>query len=255
VDVDLPNQISELLEMLQRLAALDASCRVFGASAHRYYMGPVLSEKVVSTFEAAHQISLPADYRLFLTSVGNGGAGPYYGLSLLADTTSGARPGEPLPWTKAVFVCDPSHVGLTAADIDPQKSDGSELTMPLPGSLFLTHEGCGYYQFLVVNGPAYGTIWSDWRPADCGLVPSGLTFVLWYRRWLERCLARIAREGFVDQLAHGMPQADVIQLLGNDFSQKPSKSNPRETVISYRDAAVVIFLADGVVTRITRTSI
>ncbi|MCK2238408.1 MULTISPECIES: SMI1/KNR4 family protein [unclassified Crossiella] len=51
-----------------------------------YALHPVLSEAAVADFEAQHGITLPTDYRDFLLQVGNGGAGPDYGVYPLADT-------------------------------------------------------------------------------------------------------------------------------------------------------------------------
>jgi hypothetical protein len=54
--------------------------KVFGADRHRFLVNEPLPESHVLTFETTHKIKLPVDYRSFLTTIGNGGAGPYYGI-------------------------------------------------------------------------------------------------------------------------------------------------------------------------------
>jgi hypothetical protein len=46
---------------------------------HGFLPNPVLQQEEVLAFEQRPEIDLP-DYRHFLTTVGNGGAGPYYGI-------------------------------------------------------------------------------------------------------------------------------------------------------------------------------
>ena len=55
----------------------------FGADEHRFEMNPCLTEQEVKAFEVEHGVLLPEDYRYFITAVGNGGAGPYYGIARL----------------------------------------------------------------------------------------------------------------------------------------------------------------------------
>jgi hypothetical protein len=62
----------------------DSAATIFGALQHRWKVEPVLSEDALAAFEAEHGVTLPAGYRAFVAHVGNGGAGPYYGLSPLA---------------------------------------------------------------------------------------------------------------------------------------------------------------------------
>ena len=54
--------------------------RVFGADVHGFRLNPSLPKADVTAFETLHNVSLPYDFRPFLTDVGNGGAGPFYGV-------------------------------------------------------------------------------------------------------------------------------------------------------------------------------
>lgn len=57
-----------------------AQLRVFGADVHGFRLNPPLPEVDVMAFENTHNVSLPHDFSQFLTKVGNGGAGPFYGV-------------------------------------------------------------------------------------------------------------------------------------------------------------------------------
>ncbi len=63
-------EILDRRNVLQRLAELDRQDRqrrVFGASSHQYRMNPPLPVSVIEVFEERHGVTLPADYRLFMT--------------------------------------------------------------------------------------------------------------------------------------------------------------------------------------------
>jgi hypothetical protein len=51
-----------------------------GSNGHRFTLNAPLVEAEVAAFERQHAISRPVDYRRFLMELGNGGAGPYYGV-------------------------------------------------------------------------------------------------------------------------------------------------------------------------------
>src|SRR5687767_14245206 len=69
-----------VLRLLGELDRRDRHRRVFGAGAHQYKLNSPLLVSVVEAFEERHGVSLPQDYRCFITEIGNGGAGPYYGV-------------------------------------------------------------------------------------------------------------------------------------------------------------------------------
>lgn len=149
--------------------------RPFGVEGHRFRLGPRLSEENLSSFEAQHGVALPSDYRRFLSVVGDGGAGPGYGLSELREAT-------PLGGPRRLITPFPYSRDAIPDDDDPDPDDR-------PGTLTLSHEGCGYYHFLVVSGPARGSMWIDGNVSDHGYRALGVGFQDWYLRWLKDVLA------------------------------------------------------------------
>ena len=53
---------------------------VFGSDQHKFALNEPLPESAVSMFERDLSIQLPNEYRSFITGVGDGGAGPFYGV-------------------------------------------------------------------------------------------------------------------------------------------------------------------------------
>lgn len=69
-----------VLRLLGELGRRDRDRRLFGSGSHRYKLNPPLPASVVEAFEERHRVTLPEDYRFFLTEFGDGGAGPYSGV-------------------------------------------------------------------------------------------------------------------------------------------------------------------------------
>ena len=70
---------------IAEIRRLDPEFRLFGAREHRHRLNPPLSTEEILAFEKRMGVELPAAYRTFLATVGNGGAGPHYGLFGLAE--------------------------------------------------------------------------------------------------------------------------------------------------------------------------
>lgn len=202
-----PEYVFQTLSELQRLHA-----PVFGSEAHSFRLNPSSSEAEVLAFETTHGILLPADYREFLIKIGNGGAGPFYGIF-------------PLGFADHVFDVAQWHEndGLVGdlSDAFPFTTEWNDLTgMPdddlaaseryeqmevfeerywsldlINGSIPICHIGCAIRIYLVITGPEAGYLWEDRRAEYKGIKPlmlrdgSKATFATWYKEWLVGCLA------------------------------------------------------------------
>jgi len=206
--------------VLQRLAALDrrdGRRRVFGASYHQYKLNPPLPLAVVEAFERRHGVSLPDDYRLFLTQIGNGGAGPYYGVLPFGkdddgrDLEGGGLLGDlskPFPHATAWNLPDSFWEGEPdwGADAPVEEQDrlmeawDRELEARywnpaiMDGAIPICHMGCALRQWLVIHGEQRGCVWNDHRADYGGLAPvldgrgEPVTFAGWYMGWLDESL-------------------------------------------------------------------
>jgi hypothetical protein len=79
---------------LECLGLNDRRRELFGSVAHNYILNPPLDGAEIEAFEIEHGIRLPEDYRFFITEIGNGGAGPAYGLFPFACFEEGRRLSE-----------------------------------------------------------------------------------------------------------------------------------------------------------------
>src|SRR5262249_39432087 len=72
--------LARVRSKLEQLGRLDTGLDLFGCDQHRYRLNPCLTERELTAFEKHVGVPLPEDYRGFLRQVGNGEAGPHYGL-------------------------------------------------------------------------------------------------------------------------------------------------------------------------------
>lgn len=208
-------------EGLRRLREAAQPLKVFGSQSHGFRTNPPLSVDAVRDFETLHRVTLPQEYKGFLTHVGNGGAGPAYGLFKLGEmddgfdhkpwTEGGGFVGvlsEPFPHTDAwndlseipVFDDSQDHT-LEEEDEHSRQMDAWETrvywnTVHVNGAVPICHRGCALRQWLVITGPESGNVWDDER-TDCGgLKPvesegKRVAFLQWYRSWLDKALEQL----------------------------------------------------------------
>ena len=202
-------------ESLRRLSAVKTD--IFGANGHHFLLNPPLEETDVDAFEQRHSIHLPAEYRHFLTAIGNGGAGPYYGVFPLGKWDGAGQGLE--TWREADgsigLLSEPFSLvdtwndlrGIPLAELlqtDEQEYERQYVQFEsrywnsslMNGAIPICHEGCALRIWLVLTGQATGHLWRDARADYRGLQPlrladdSPATFSLWYGEWLENALQR-----------------------------------------------------------------
>ena len=150
-----PAWAGKLRKQLNRAGEKDQDLSRFGAYEHKYQLNPPASAEAVAAFEARFHVSLPEGYRSFLLWMGNGGAGPFYGLYRLGE----AEPGQL-----------------------PDYSGGAVLP--------LGTQGCTLMTGLVLDGPDRGRV-IYYDTDECGppTVMREPDFLAWYDRWTREVIA------------------------------------------------------------------
>ncbi len=150
-----PAWVGKLRKQLKQAGKADSDFSRFGADSHKYQLKPPASEERIAAFETHFDISLPEGYRNFLLWMGNGGAGPFYGLSSLETS-------EPCQ------LCDYS----------------SGAVLPL-GT-----QGCTLMTGLILDGADRGrVIYYDEDQCGTPTVMREPDFLTWYERWTREVIA------------------------------------------------------------------
>ncbi len=179
--LDLPR----IKAVLGKAAYLDMDFPIFGSCCHTHLLHPPLAEETLAAWEELMQISLPADYRSYLTALGNGGAGPAYGISpflcpleevlleptVLSDQSEAEFDRLSRQWYdyanedvyelyKAYCLHTEEGTRLPFQAWDNQHWEECDRTLRAPlfqyGQLFLANQGCSHDVFLLLNGSHRG---------------------------------------------------------------------------------------------------
>lgn len=222
-----PEQILDLKRLVGTLRERDLTYRVFGSGeewgGHHYLFRPMLTDRQLVEFERRHAVELPKDYRLFLSLVGDGGAGPSYGVVSLAEASRCSDLSTPFAWSEKHRL---------------ESEEEFSLWERRPGCFEICHHGCGYYDLLIVKGTTAGSLWRDLTAARPEFFPLQQTFYEWYRDWAEEKLRMLDREPLLDQVVAGTHINDLVGLLGRDMSTwQGSTLQPGEYYASFRDAS------------------
>lgn len=171
--------LPELKAKLEKLRSIDSNLAVFGAEAHKYQLNPVLAKKTVEDFEKEHSIVLPEEYRDFILEMGDGGAGPYYGIYTLQDAYKENK------WFQLGDLKKDFPLTEEWQNEDDEEDENAYPENLYDGCMMISHQGCGTWSFLIVSGPERGKVWNDFTTNDGGLLPTGYTFAEWYQNWLN----------------------------------------------------------------------
>lgn len=213
------------------LDSLDPERRLFGAGSHAYRIGATVPEATLSQLESRWEFRAPAAYRAFMLHVGDGGAGPAYGVlpfgqvddgfGFTAWESWGLRPGAPFPhraaWNDTTLLDEGAPIrGEFPDDSSFQAAHDAWWRSEAPGEardayfeglatqlgcLPICHHGCGIRDWLVVTGPEAGHVWHDSGVDEGGIAPvrfgdlDRVTFDTWWLHWLDESLRELRTSG------------------------------------------------------------
>ena len=182
---------------------MDEKCEMFGASRHQYRLNPPIEKSFVRRVEERYGFQLPEDYFHFITEIGDGGAGPDYGIDpfikfLEKKGTPGAeayaaayrcalaKPFAPRPM-RADEVEDFAIVTRAGYEKNPElyfvcdEFDDDGIT---DGFFVLGTHGCQWDFGIVVSGERRGQVFDMDNEGAYGFAAS--SFEKFYRNWLDR---------------------------------------------------------------------
>lgn len=206
--MNIEHKIKDVCNKLSLLKANDKRFSIFGSSSHRYLLNEKLSETEVRGFEEKYAITLPEEYRAFVLQVGNGGAGPYYGIRTLEDSLFAGfnrnLSGEVLNLSLDFPFTEPWNMKFSEYDGNEAQGAYQQFEKEYfaekweTGILRLCNYGCGASLNLVVKGKEKGHMWVDDRGSDGGIYPDVFfdqtdrtTFLDWYLMWLDMSLKEV----------------------------------------------------------------
>jgi hypothetical protein len=195
-------EASSIRQGVTYLSTLDPDLRIFGASSHKYRLNQPASVRAVLDIEQSNRIGLPSDYRDFMLTASNGGAGPNYGIKSIADILRGCDPSKPF-------------------ELNESCARDREF-----GMIWLTDNGCATTTNLVVNcADNYGRVCEMYCEDD--RIEIGGTFRSWYLDWLNGAIRMLSKEPFTRSIKKGMKLDDVRGLLGSELIPH----DPRATLL------------------------
>lgn len=169
-------ETTRIQKKIEFLKEHDKRFSLFGSDYHKYQIEPRLTESEVREFEKREKVQLPQGYRTYLTEIGNGGAGPNYGIFTLEEARNGAGFHAPIK------------------DFNNKSDEEKEH----PGDLLIGQNGCGIFTWLRIVGPSSGQINADFRANNSDPVCIAENFLTWYESWLDEVFYE---KGFIHHLS------------------------------------------------------
>ena len=225
--------------LIKKAADQDKNCEVFGAGSHRYRLNETVSLNWVREFEKQYRVTLPEEYVFFITKVGNGGAGPYYGIAPLGLDKNHEKWYQNLSkpsiyddgYLQFYKECSAFFKNGRRDEEALSGKKESELNAKFDafcdrirdGVLNISTQGCTYDTLLVANGSRTGEIvYMDWNlELEYPPVLINRTFLEWYQGFFEELLAGYDLRGYGYRLP-GDENELMEQYEGADSGTKRS---------------------------------
>lgn len=228
VDDTLQKRIDQIQTKLSLVRQQDLSC--FGSGSHRFRMNKLAEESELALFESKYGVALPACYRGFLLRIGNGGAGPYYGIYRLErwdEVLESVGDESPLnnwghhDW-KSGFLKLPCPLHPDMKRVDDWEDQFSQVVSPYQGMITIGTQGCSYMMGLIITGDYSGRV--VYLAGDGGppYVVRETDFLAWYERWLDELIAGYDMDWFGFGL--GGSESTLVALLDS------SEASPADSV-------------------------
>ncbi len=180
-------------ELVKRADKIDKNREIFGASKHQYRLNPVISIDKIHKFESKYNIKLPEEYVFFLTMVGNGGAGPYYGMYMLENVNMHNEYLDSI--SKQALINNELTKEAWENTMDKlEESDDDEYDEIMKevcgGLMIIGTQGCTYDNLLMVNGSEKDKIvYIDWNlDPEYGPYFTHMTFLEWYENYFREII-------------------------------------------------------------------
>ncbi len=174
-----------IYELLDKARKVDSEYKVFGSDRHKYQLNPPVSMDEVLKVEAEFNIKLPEDYVYFLTEIGNGGAGPYYGLYSLEELRKNQYCIQDINLKPVID----NHLSKEIWNdlMEQMDTDDDDLYDEIKqhintGIFIIGTQGCTYDNLLMCKGSETGNIvYIDWNlESEYPPVLTKMSFWEWY---------------------------------------------------------------------------
>lgn len=217
-------------EKINFLKKYDRNYQIFGSEKHKYILHEPLSEEIISNFEDTFKVKLPSDYRNYINSIGNGGAGPGYGLFSLFNNEKSYQN----KFLSSQFLLKDDldldiyeeQVSCDCLDCEVCKNKDICLCCEVEadtfryqlGTLAICFEGCTYYRRLTMDGE----IWAESEGE--GMKRTQMDFLTWYEDWLNISIKTILP--FVNAVLSCKPFDEIMQIEGSglfNFNYRKAK--------------------------------
>lgn len=180
-----------LRDLVKQAGRVDRECKVFGSSKHRYCLNPVLSDEIVSKYEEKNHIKLPSEYKFFITQVGNGGAGPDYGIYPLV-VNNPCRCDMKPPFISSKLTKDEWKEKLRPLeDEDCPDDEFDRMEEELSSGVYaLGTKGCTFENITVSSGEDENRVFYinfDWDE-DAMPYDTEMNFLTWYEHFFEEII-------------------------------------------------------------------